>query len=54
MIVDCYIKMIKYILTSKTLTAIELTDIFFQKIICQYNIPKKIVSDRDSIFINSY
>jgi len=54
MIVNCYIKMIKYILTSKTLIAVELADIFFEEIVCWYNISKKIVLDRDSIFISSY
>jgi len=46
--------MTKYISTNKTLIIIELADIFFEEIICWYNISKKIVSDRDSIFINSY
>jgi len=54
MIVDCYIKITKYISTSKTLTAVELANIFFKKIICQYDISKEIVLNRDSIFISSY
>ena len=54
MIVNCYIKMTKYTSISKTLIAIELADIFFKKLICWYDIFKKIVSDRDSIFISSY
>jgi len=54
MIVNCYIKMTKYISTNKTLTAIELADIFFEKIVYWYDISKKIVSDRDLIFISSY
>ncbi len=54
MVVDCYIKMMRYISTSKTLTVIELADIFFQEIVCQYDTPKEIVSDRDSIFTSSY
>jgi len=54
MIVNCYIKITKYISTSKTFIAVELADIFFEKIICQYDISKEIVSNRDSIFTNSY
>jgi len=54
MIIDCYIKMTKYISISKTLIVIELADIFFKEIVCWYDISKKIVSDRDSIFISSY
>jgi len=54
MIVNCYIKMTKYISMSKTLIAVELANIFFEKIVCWYDIFKEIVSDRDSIFINNY
>lgn len=53
-VVDRYTKMARYIPTSKTLTAIELADIFFQEIVCQYGTPKGIVSDRGSIFTSSY
>jgi len=34
MIVDCYIKMTKHISISKILIAVELTDIFFEEIVC--------------------
>jgi hypothetical protein len=33
MIVDCYTKMAQYISISKTLTAMQLADIFFKKIV---------------------
>jgi len=46
--------MTKYILTSKTFIAVELADIFLKKIVCQYDISKKIVSNRDLIFTSSY
>jgi len=54
MIVDCYIKMTQYISISKTLTAMQLADIFFKKIVCHYEALKEIVSDKDSIFTSSY
>jgi len=54
MIVDCYIKMTQYISISKTLTAMQLADIFFEKIVCYYKALKEIVSDRGSIFTSSY
>ncbi len=54
MIVNCYIKMTQYISISKTLTVMQLTDIFFEKIVCRYKTLKEIVSDRDSIFTSSY
>ncbi len=54
MIVDCYIKMTQYISISKTLTAMQLTDIFFEKIVCHYETLKEIVSDKGSIFTSNY
>jgi len=54
MVVDCYIKMIRYVSTNKTLTAIQLADMFFEKIVCCYETFKEIVSDRGSIFTSSY
>ncbi len=54
MIVDWYIKMAWYISISKTLTVMQLADIFFEKIVCRYRTFKEIVSDRGSIFTSSY
>jgi len=54
MVVDRYIKMTQYISISKTLTAMQLADIFFEKIVCRYRALKEIVSDRGSIFTSSY
>jgi len=54
MVVDRYIKTTQYISISKTLTAIQLADIFFKKIVCHYEALKEIVSDRGSIFTSSY
>jgi alpha-amylase/alpha-mannosidase (GH57 family) len=41
MIVDRYIKMTQYISISKTLTAMQLADIFFEKIVCTTELSKK-------------
>jgi hypothetical protein len=41
MIVDRYIKMTQYISISKTLTAMQLADIFFEKIVCHYRTLKE-------------
>ncbi len=54
MVVDRYIKMTQYISISKTLIAMQLADIFFEKIVCCYKTLKEIVSDRGSIFTSSY
>jgi hypothetical protein len=40
MIVDRYIKMTQYISIS-TLTAMQLADIFFEKIVCRYKLSKR-------------
>ncbi len=54
MVVDRYIKMTQYISISKTLVAMQLADIFFEKIVCHYRTLKEIVSYRGSIFTSSY
>ncbi len=53
-VVDRYIKMVRYISTNKTLIAIQLTDMFFEKIVCCYETLKGIVFNRGSIFTSSY
>ena len=53
-IVDHYIKMTQYISVNKTFNAMKLADIFFKQIMCCFETSKKIVSDKDSIFINSF
>ncbi len=54
MIVDRYIKMTQSISISKTLIAMQLADIFFEKIVCHYRALKEIVSDKGLIFTSSY
>ena len=44
-VVDCYIKMTHYIMIIKTVTAVKLTELFYEKIICQFDIFKRAVSD---------
>ena len=39
--------MTQYISISKTLTAMQLADIFFKKIVCHYKALKEIVFDKD-------
>jgi len=53
-VVDRYIKMVRYVSTNKTLTAIQLADMFFEKIVCHYETLKEIVFNRGSIFMSSY
>ena len=53
-IIDYYIKMTQYISVNKILNAMKLADIFFEQIMCHFETSKKIVSNRDSIFTNSF
>ena len=48
-IVNWYIKMTHYIHMIKIITVTQLTDIFYEKIVCQYEISKKAVSDWESV-----
>ncbi len=54
MIVDCYMKMMYYLFTKKTLTVVELTKLFFEKIALRYEISNDIIIDKDSLFINVF
>ena len=49
-IINCCIKITKYILVCKTITAEDLTDIYLSCIIANYNISKFIITDRSSVF----
>ena len=52
--VDHYTKMTRYLFTINKLTAVKLTDMFFEHIVLQYRILREIVSDWESIFTSSY
>ena len=43
--INHYTKMIRYLSTINKLTAVKLTDIFFEHIVLQYRISREIVSD---------
>ena len=45
MIINCYIKIIKYVLTYKTFNIIKLTKLVFKEITLKYNILQNIISD---------
>ncbi len=53
-IVNCYTKMMCYLFMKKTLTVVELTELFFKKIALRYEISSNIVIDKDSLFINAF
>jgi len=53
-IVDCYIKMTRYLFTKKTLTVIKLAKLFFEKIVLRYEILNDIIINKNSLFINAF
>ena len=53
-VIDCYTKMARYIPTIKTITAVDLAELFFEEIICRFGVPKGCVTDRGSVFISAY
>ena len=54
MIIDRYIKMIKYVLIIKKIDVTKLTKIFFKKIILRFNMSNEIVNDRKFMFTNVF
>ena len=52
--IDHYTKMTRYFSTINKLTAVKLTDMFFEHIVLQYRTSREIVSDWESIFTSSY
>ena len=53
-VVDRYTKMARYLPTRKKLTARELADLFFHKIVNPFGIPDGVVSDRGSLFTSAF
>ena len=46
--------MVYYLATTKTITAVELVDLFFNKIVYYFSIPASIISNRGSVFISTF
>ncbi len=53
-IVNRYIKMTLYIFVTKKIIVAELTKIIFEHVILKFDVSKKVVFNKDSIFINVY
>jgi len=54
MIVNHYMKMTRYLSTKKTLTVVELAELFFEQIALKYEILNDIIIDRNSLFISAF
>ena len=54
MIINQYIKMIKYVLIIKKIDVAKLTKMFFKKIVLHFNMSDEIVNNKKFIFINAF
>ena len=54
MMINRYIKMIRYLFMFIIIDVVALTELFFAKIICRYDMSYDIVNNRDFIFINVF
>ena len=54
MIVDHYIKITQYISTVKTVIAVQLTDLFYKKIVYHFKTFREVMSDQNSVFTNIF
>ena len=53
-IMNRFTKIIKYLFIKITIDIVMLMKVFYNKIICRYNILNDIVNDRNFIFINNF
>ena len=54
MIVDRYIKMIKYVSVIKKTDVAELAEMFFEKVVLHFGMSDEIVSDREFVFTSAF
>jgi len=53
-VVNRFIKRAKYYIYSKTITAPELAIVFYKLIVYNYGYPRRIVSNRGTLFTSGY
>ena len=53
-IIDRYIKMIKYILMIKKIDVAKLMKMFFKKIVLRFDISNEIMNDKKFVFMNVF
>ena len=53
-VVDRFTKIVRYLTTTKTITAEQLGELFFFEIVCRFGTPAGIVSDRGSVFTSAF
>ena len=53
-VINRFIKIIKYIFIIIKIDTVQLAEVFYSKIIYRYSIPNSIISNRDFSFINTF
>jgi len=53
-IINKYIKILRYILITKIIDSTGLIELIFEKVILKFRVPDRIISNRGSIFINTF
>jgi hypothetical protein len=51
-VIDRFSKIALYCPTTKTATAADLAEIFIEKVVSRFGVPKLVVSDRGSVFLS--
>ena len=51
-IIDRFSKYVTFIPCSTSSTAVDLAWLFYDHVVCRFNMPVKVVSDRDSRFLS--
>jgi len=53
-IINKYIKILRYILITKIIDSAGLVELIFEEIILKFRVPNRIISNKGSIFINTF
>jgi len=53
-VINRYIKILRYILITKIIDSTGLVELIFEEIILKFRVPDRIISNRGSIFINTF
>jgi len=51
---DGYTKIVRYLVTTKTINTTKLAELFFKEIILRFRTSNSVVSDRDSILTSTF
>lgn len=53
-VVDRFSKLVTFIPCQTSSSAVDLAKLFYDRIVCRFGMPEKIISDRDARFLSSF